>query len=296
MNDKFIKEVEKVLNLHINTGEKIVSTGASGGGCINNGTEVITDKGNSYFVKYNSRSPEDMFTCEMNGLEEMRKSKAIRVPQVFGVGGGIGSIPCFIILEHIKGSRRLPDFYEDFGRKFAQMHRYTSNRYGFYEDNYIGSTPQKNTYENDWVEFYRKHRLGFQIDLARKRGLARGELSKKMDILIDRLDEFIGGIDEPPAVLHGDLWGGNHMVGDDGHVVLIDPATYYGSREADLAMTDMFGSMPTPFYQAYDEAYPLADGYNKRKLIYQLYHYLNHLNLFGGGYLGSCLSIVNHFV
>ncbi len=296
MNKEFFKEIERAIKEYTGKDEVVTSTGGTSGGCINNGTEVLTDMGNSYFVKYNFSSPPDMFLCEKNGLEEMAKSNAIRLPSVYGLGGGDNSVPRFIILEYIKSGRRASDFYEDFGRKYAQMHRYTSDKYGFYEDNYIGSTPQKNTYETNWVEFYRKHRLGFQIELARKKGLATPELNKKMDSLLDKLTQIIGGVDEPPAVLHGDLWGGNHMVGDDGHVVLIDPATYYGSREADLSMTEMFGSMPASFYNAYDNAYPLEKGYNQRKKIYQLYHYLNHLNLFGSGYLGSCLSILRQFV
>lgn len=296
MKEKFKKEIENTLSNAFNKDIKITHFGSAGGGCINNGSVVETDLKQKFFVKYNTSCPDDMFVCEKHGLEEMKKSKAIRVPEVIALGGGKNNVPLFLILEHIENASRRSAFYKDFGAKYAQMHRYTSEKYGFYENNYIGSTPQVNTYEDDWVSFYKKHRLGYQVKLATRNGLANNDFRKDMDKLIDKLDDIIGGVNEPPALLHGDLWGGNYMVGDDGGVVLIDPAVYYGSREADLAMTEMFGGFSPSFYEAYKEAYPLQPGYEKRKKIYKLYHYLNHLNLFGSGYLGSCLSIIRYFV
>jgi protein-ribulosamine 3-kinase len=296
MNSNFKKEIENTLSKKYNKDIKITHIGIANGGCINNGSAIETDLPQKFFVKYNPSCPDDMFRCEKNGLEEMKKSNSIRVPEVIALGGGKKNIPLFLILEHIEGTSRKSAFYKNFGTKFAQMHRYTSDKYGFYENNYIGSTPQINSYEDDWVTFYRKHRLGYQVELASKKGLVNKEFRTDIDKLFDKLNDIIGTVDEPPAILHGDLWGGNYMIGDDGGVVLIDPATYYGSREADLAMTEMFGGFSPSFYDAYNEEYPLQPGYETRKKIYKLYHYLNHLNLFGTGYLGSCLSIMRYFV
>lgn len=296
MNSKFKQKIEEVLTDYTGKEETISHTTPVGGGCINNGMTITTNNRMNFFLKYNQNSPKSMFSCEVNGLKELVKSNAVRVPSVIGIFEGSNTIPAFLILENIQTGTRRNLFYEDFGRKFARMHKYTSNRYGFYEDNYIGSTPQKNSYKDNWVDFYRENRLGYQIKLAQKKGLATKDLLDGMNTLMPKLDDIIGGINEPPAVLHGDLWGGNYMIGESGEVVLIDPAVYYGSREADLAMTSMFGGFPASFYDAYEEEYPLEKGYSERSRIYKLYHYLNHLNLFGTGYLGSCLSIIRHFV
>lgn len=296
MKNDFKLEIEKALNSYFNKTEKIISFNGVGGGCINNGSTIITESDKTFFVKYNYNCPENMFNCEENGLKELKKSNTIKVPNVIVSGGGKDGIPLFLILENIKPSRKIDSFYEDFGKKFARMHKYTSDKYGFYENNYIGSTPQINTYEDDWLTFYKKHRLGYQIELAKKKHIATYELLKGMDKLLNKLDTIISSVKEPPALLHGDLWGGNYMIGNNGEVVLIDPAVYYGDREADLAMTEMFGGFPPSFYNAYNEEYPPKQGYKERSKIYKLYHYLNHLNLFGSGYLDVCLSIIRKFV
>ncbi len=309
LNDEFVKQIERTLSQNIGCYKKVVSFGVSGGGCINNGIQINTENGDSFFVKYNQKPPKNMFQCEKNGLDELRKSEALRIPLVYGVsdrnyGDDVpdhrsnysDNVPSFIILEHIhnsKSSKSSKSFYEDFGRELAKMHKFTSDKYGFYEDNYIGSTPQRNTVENDWVEFFGKHRIENQLRMAKNNGLATRELIAKTEQLLNKLGDIMGNVDEPPALLHGDLWSGNYMVDENGDAVLIDPATYYGSRETDLAMTEMFGVFPSSFYSSYNEEYPIQKGYDDRKLVYKLYHYMNHLNLFGSGYLGSCLSILS---
>ena len=216
---------------------------------------------------------------------------------------GTGTDPAaFLVMEAIGTGEPRPGFSAAFGRGFARLHAANRDapdgrveRYGFAHDNHIGATPQPNPWTGDWVDFFRRHRLGHQLDLAREKGLSDPELDRLSDRLLDRLDELIGEPEEPPCLLHGDLWSGNTMVGEDGEPVIIDPAAYYGRREADLAMTQLFGGFDRRFYAAYEEVWPLAPGSADRLEIYELYHLLNHLNLFGGGYREGCVAIMRRF-
>ncbi len=216
------------------------------------------------------------------------------MPRVIAVGDEKEGPP-FLVLEAIDTGRRGEGFFETFGRRFAELHRKaTGERFGFERDNYIGSTPQPNRWSDDWCEFWRRQRLGFQLDLARRRGLSDRTLDRLGDALLERLDELIGEPAEPPTLLHGDLWGGNgnYMVDEEGAPVLIDPAAYFGRREADLAMTRLFGGFDARFYAAYEEVWPLSPGAETRLDVYKLYHLLNHLNLFGGGYRSSSIDVL----
>jgi fructosamine-3-kinase len=218
---------------------------------------------------------------------------SIRVPLPVGTGGEEdGSIP-FIIMENIETGRAKTDFHKTFGRQFAELHKSSQQgRFGFDHDNYLGSTPQPNGWKESWVEFWREHRLGHQLALARKQGLSDPELERRGDLLLDRLEGLIGEPAEPACLLHGDLWGGNYLADSAGEPVLIDPAAYYGRREADLAMTMLFGGFDRSFYAAYEETWSLAEGSEVRLEIYKLYHLLNHLNLFGGTYYSGCIGIL----
>jgi fructosamine-3-kinase len=187
------------------------------------------------------------------------------------------------VLEHLelrpaddKGMRAL-------GRNLARLHRVTARRHGWDRDNTIGSTPQINTPADDWIAFWRERRLSFQLKLAASKGHA-ARLSASGERLIEKLPAFFEGYTPVPSLLHGDLWSGNAAMDADGKPVIFDPAVYYGDREADLAMTELFGGFPHSFYAAYRTEYPLDAGYETRKQLYNLYHVLNHLNLFGGGY------------
>ncbi len=249
------------------------------GGCINQSC-IVGDGQQRFFVKFNRADLLDMFAAEEEGLREIRASETIRVPEP--IGAATAGRSAYLVLEHVALSEgRVDD--ELFGRQLAQMHRRTQTRHGWHRDNTIGSTPQINTWQNDWLAFWREHRLGYQLSLAAQRG-HHSALQHKGEQLMARLDGFFTGYTPAPALLHGDLWSGNYGALADGRPVIYDPAVYYGDRETDLAMTELFGGFSRAFYDAYHTAYPLDPGYTTRKTLYNLYHVLNHLNLFGGGY------------
>jgi len=248
-----------------------------GGGCINNAA-VLQDGARRYFVKTNDAARMGMFEAEAEGLREIARTRTVRVPQplCWGQAGGVA----YLVLEFLELGGTDSRSFEQLGRQLAQMHRATRNRFGWQIDNTIGSTPQINTLSSDWVDFWRQHRLGYQLDLAGRHGR---NMRNKGERLMAGLGEFFRDYRPAPSLLHGDLWGGNvGSIGDQ--PVIFDPAVYYGDRETDLAMTELFGGFSAQFYQAYQETWPLDPGYKVRKTLYNLYHVLNHFNLFGGGY------------
>ena len=277
-----------------------------GGGCIHRAESVELADGRRFFVKSNPAAPANIFEREAEGLAALAATETIRVPRAIGSHRGEGT--AFLVLEAIEGGARRPDFSETFGRLFCQLHRAHRHRavaegdpagrverFGFDHDNHLGATEQPNTWTEDWCQFWRSHRLGHQLALARRRGLSDPTLERLGDRLLERLDQLIAEPEEPPCLLHGDLWSGNYMADEQGDPVLIDPAVYYGRREADLAMTHLFGGFDTRFYAAYEELWPLEPGSRERLEIYKLYHLLNHLNLFGRGYRDGCVSILRRF-
>jgi len=220
------------------------------------------------FVKQAAPERADGFAAEAEGLEALRPH--IRVPRV--LERGVRSGRAFIALEHL--ALEASGDYAALGRMLAALHRQTGSRFGWQRDNYIGLSPQKNGWCDDWSEFWRERRMRPQLERA---GL-RVDLGK--------LDRLLENHQPAPSLLHGDLWSGNAGFTKEGPVIF-DPAVYYGDRETDVAMTELFGGFPREFYGGYDEAWPLDAGYEKRKHLYNLYHLLNHLNLFGGGYLAQ---------
>ena len=273
---------------------KIKSLSSLSGGCISDAYKITMSDGSNYFLKYNQAISNDMFIKEANGLTELAKANAIRIPEVLSFDED------FILLEYIPTGNKKKNFFEEFGRSFAKMHKHTSESFGFYEDNFIGSNPQKNipneNEKSSWVNFYFKKRILYQLQLAEQLGISTPELRKGISKLENKIHEIIGDTQEKPSLLHGDLWGGNYMVDENGNAVLIDPAVYYGHREADLGMTKLFGGFSSEFYHAYNETFPIEDGYEYRENIYKLYHVLNHLNLFGGGYYSQALSIIKFYI
>ena len=260
-----------------------------GGGSIAQTNLIRLEDGRTCFLKTGSFSP-DVFLKEANGLNEIRKANCIRVPEVFLVDD------TFLLLEYIEEGRKDQNFFLKFGELLADLHSRTTFKFGFKEDNYIGFTPQRNiptkSEAESWLDFYYNKRLLFQYKLAEKNNLVGNELKNGFIVLENRIEEILEGSEEKPCLLHGDLWGGNYLCDLESNPVLVDPAVYYGHREADLAMTKLFGGFTEQFYHAYRRKKPLPQGYDYRENIYLLYHVLNHLNLFGNSYYGQAVRLV----
>ena len=265
---------------------------AVGGGCINRGYR-LQGIGGEYFVKLNRPTSLPMFEAEVEGLREIAATGTVRVPHP--VCTGSDHTQAWIVLEYLALGSAPHSAMARLGEQLAALHRVTSAYCGWTRDNTIGSTPQVNTQTADWIEFWRRHRLGFQLDLAARNGHG-GALQRDGAKLIERLPEFFAGYRPAVSLLHGDLWGGNASATIDGTPVLFDPATYYGDREADLAMTELFGGFPRGFYDAYTAAWPLDPNYRRRRGLYNLYHVLNHLNLFGGGYRTQAEGLIRQLL
>ena len=257
---------------------------AIGGGCINDSYR-LSDKGRAFFIKLNHHSQRHMFEAEAEGLEAILHSQSLRVPAPVCLGIADGQ--AYLVLEYLhlgtRGDAR------QLGRQLAQMHRTTQSRYGWQHDNTLGTTPQPNAPDTDWVAFWQQRRLGFQLQLAAQKGARLGPQAEQ---LLAQVGDFFTDYQPRPSLLHGDLWSGNHAYDDAGQPVIFDPAVYFGDRECDLAMTELFGGFPADFYAAYNAAWPLDPGYGTRKTLYNLYHVLNHFNLFGGGYLAQAQRMV----
>lgn len=262
------------------TGHMFAVTGvrAIGGGCINQ-TYRIDNGTQRYFVKLNDSGSLAMFEAEVAGLLEIRQANAIRVP--VPICHGENNQVAWLVLEYLElgGHGKASDL----GEQLAMLHRSAAKQFGWFRDNTLGQTPQINTQASDWVDFWRVRRLQYQLDLAATNGF-HGKLQQLGEQLLCDLDKLLPKSPQLPSLLHGDLWGGNYAYDQSGNPVLFDPAVYYGDREADIAMTELFGGFSADFYAAYRYNYPLDSGYNTRKVVYNLYHILNHLNLFGSSY------------
>ena len=261
-----------------------------GGGCINT-TYELDDGKRRFFVKTNQSSFLHMFEAEYAGLLEITQTHTIRAPQP--VWCGIEGSQAYLVMEFLSiGGAGRQGSVAALGEKLAAMHKVTNTDYGWIRNNTIGSTPQINHPCSNWVEFWRERRLGYQLELAARNGY-RGRLQQKGELLLSKVAAFFPLQAQLPAsLLHGDLWSGNYAIDEAGEPVIFDPAVYYGDRETDIAMTELFGGFPPSFYAAYRSAYPLDEGYVVRKTLYNLYHVLNHLNLFGGGYGGQAERMI----
>lgn len=252
----------------------------------------VSDGAQDWFVKTNERTGLDMFEAEAEGLGALAAADAIRVPRVLCTG--LAENTSYIVMQYLKlgpagsGGQRLA------GRQLAALHARQADLFGWERDNTIGSTPQINTRNADWIGFWREHRLGYQLQLAAARGHG-GRLQAAGHKLLERFPALIDHAPRP-ALLHGDLWSGNLGFDAAGRPVIFDPAVYYGDPEADLAMTELFGGFSGDFYAAYAEAAPVDPGYRVRKTLYNLYHVLNHLNLFGSGYAGQAQDMIDRLL
>ena len=291
------------LVLHeLGVGPPIGLAGISGG-CIADAAIATFGDGSKVFIKSAGKlahAAPEMFQREAEGLRALAAAEALRIPKVLAVSEEA------LVLELIREAPKKPGFAESFGQGFAKLHGHRARTCGFPQDNFIGSTRQLNApldsswdeavtnNGSTWPEFFVERRLRFQVRLAASRGYGH-EFERLLDGAELRFVELLSSAIEVPCILHGDLWSGNYIVDDRGEACLIDPAVYYGHREADLAMTRLFGGFEPSFYDAYAEAFPLAPGHEDRLPIYQLYHVLNHLNLFGSGYFGQAKRILQHY-
>ncbi len=265
----------------------IQSVNPVGGGCINDGAVIETEQGRSFFVKTNRNAPPDMFPREAEGLQKLAVDDGPTVPRVYHAEER------FILLENLCPAPKKEGYWIRFGKELACLHQHTNDRFGFPHNNYIGSTPQINAWEDDGFVFFAQHRLLYQARLGRETGkLSRADV-QAVERLAHRLESLVPG--QHPSLIHGDLWSGNAISDQDGSPAIIDPAAYYGWAEAELAMTSLFGGFPPAFYEGYEEHASLEAGYRDRFPVYNLYHLLNHVNLFGGGYLSQVRTVLKKY-
>jgi fructosamine-3-kinase len=270
------------------------------GGCINQNYTLQTNLGN-YFVKLNQASLLEMFVAEAKGLRQMQVTNTIKVPQP--ICYGTANDRAYLVLEWLDLSKNMHQDWSLMGAKLALMHGFPvanlqldqhlnqqlDSGFGWVMNNTIGSTPQINPWTTNWAKFFAEERIGYQMQLAQRRGGQFPETSKVVEAVYQSLINH----QPQPSLVHGDLWGGNAGITKDGEPVIFDPATYVGDREVDLAMTKLFGGFPKEFYQGYHQTFPLPLGYAQRENIYNLYHILNHFNLFGGGYAHQAKEMIN---
>jgi fructosamine-3-kinase len=268
-------------------GGKIAGARPVGGGDINRADAVTLADGRRLFVKTNAREPAGMFEAEAHGLAWLAEARALRVPEVIAHGPG------FLALELVVAAPPARDFDEQLGRGLAALHRFGAPRFGLDRDNFIGRLPQDNSPAPTprWADFYRARRLEPQLRRAADEGLASPRMRRGFERLFVELPALVGP-EEPPARLHGDLWGGNLLCDDAGAPCLCDPAVYGGHREIDLAMMRLFGGFGARTFAAYAEAHPLAAGHGERVELYQLYPLMVHVNLFGGSYVSQVESLL----
>jgi fructosamine-3-kinase len=260
-----------------------------GGGSISQ-AYFVSNRRQSYFVKLNRAERLPMFEAEAQGLQKLWETQTIRVPQP--ICWGMGDNSAYLVLEWLELGNPNEIAWKSMGRNLATLHQVTSpNGFGWDINNTIGSTPQINTWSENWAEFFAQHRLGYQFQLARQRGAYFPRQSQLMAIIPKLLSHAL-----KPALVHGDLWSGNAAFMKSGEPLTFDPATYFGDREVDLAMTELFGGFPAEFYRSYNQAYPLDVGYKQRKTLYNLYHILNHYNLFGGNYEAQANRMIEQIV
>ncbi len=291
MKNRILDSIVRQLSDHFGRKVEMQRFDLLGGGSINRAGRLESSEG-IFFVKWLREShAASMYAAEIRGLELLAKLSPLSLPEP--VMAGREDDLAFLVLNYIPHGEKGPGFYEDFAKELAEQHRVCSAKYGLDHDNYIGSLPQSNRGHDDWNSFYIEERITPMLRMAVDKGLIGRELMHKFDSLFLHVDSIFPK--EPPSLLHGDLWGGNHMAGADGRPWIFDPAVYYGHREMELAFTSVFFAFPSEFYDAYEAAWPLQPGFRKRISYYQLWPLMVHLNLFGNSYLSPVKHILSVF-
>ena len=275
--------IESCLSENLNQAVVVNSYQAVSGGCINNALKLKTTFG-EYFLKWNLDSNQKMFEAEHKSLQILKKTHAFYIPELICFDDD------FLITEFVISTNKSKNFWKNFGRNLAKLHKKSNTKFGLSFDNYIGSLPQQNTFENNWITFFIQHRLKTQLKIG---GLSSKVFADFEELFVKLPDLFPN---EKPSLLHGDLWNGNFLIKTNDTPVLIDPAIYYGNREMDIAMSKLFGGFSSDFYDSYNEVFPLETEWEERVKLCNLYPLLVHVNLFGGGYLNQVKNILSYYV
>jgi protein-ribulosamine 3-kinase len=285
--------IEAAISTTTDQQAEFVESKIAQGGCINDSRIVTLKDGRQFFIKSHSQAStfHGFFETEFEALKLLAEPSVIHVPKPITYADD------FIVMELFKEGRPANNWQEQMGRSLAQLHLATKKeQFGFYKDNYLGTTKQVNQWTDNWLEFWHDHRLGYQLQLFAAKTNKDDPLLKVGETLINKLDLIIGNINEPAVLLHGDLWSGNAAANEQGDPVIFDPASYYGHREAEIGMMRMFGGFDSNCEAAYSEIWSLEEGSEQRIHLYRLYHELNHLNLFGQSYYQTCLSTINTLI
>lgn len=276
-------------------GTTISEVRACSGGDINEAAQIVTVSNERLFVKWHQQSPPNMFTAEAKGLKLLRNAQTtLRIPEVIAAQEATDDCPAYLVLEWLERGSPQAHTDEVLGHGLAALHQSHADQHGLDHHNFIGPLHQPNTPHSTWPTFFAEERVRPQIEVARRVGQLSGHRERLLNTLLDKIPQIVP--DAPPSLLHGDLWRGNVMILSRGEPAVIDPAVYYGNREMDIAFTQMFGGFSARFYDAYNSSYPLDKDYPQRRALYQLYHTMVHMNLFGGGYAHSVDSILRQYV
>ncbi len=279
-----------VFRYHFGSEIKVKKVSSVPGGCINQTSKVTTNQG-EFFIKVNSAQQSDLFHKEQKGLALLKKKSTLGIPVVLGSGSEDGK--SYLILEWIEKGIANQTFWNRFGESLGLQHKTSSSRFGLDHDNHIGRLPQSNTFHEKWGEFFIEERLEPQLKIASDSGLVGNSTLSQFDMLFTTLGQLIP--EEPPSLLHGDLWSGNFLCGLESKPYIFDPAVYFGHRETELAFTTMFGGFDQQFYTSYSNEFPLEPGFDDRIEIHNLYPLLVHVNLFGPSYLTGIEHTLKRF-
>ncbi|MTI30390.1 fructosamine kinase family protein [Xanthovirga aplysinae] len=281
---------EEVLRQKLQPTVKLLGFSPVGGGCISQAMKLETSHGN-FFIKWQDESNLALFEAEVDGLKRLEDSGAVCVPRVLGIGQI--DQQAFILMAYLVPGRAVRSYWEDLGTSLAKLHRNSGVTFGLIKDNFIGSLPQLNQPSENWLTFFINQRLEVQLKLALENSLIDLAFLKKFRSIYPLFNGIFPN--ESPSLLHGDLWSGNVIIGPEGKACLIDPAVYYGNREAEIAFTKLFGGFELGFYQSYHQSFPLQPDFKTREGIYNLYPLLVHVNLFGTSYLPGIKQIIHRF-
>ena len=284
--------IEK-LATHYDSLVRLIDSRSVGGGCINNSVRISTSVGD-FFLKWNASAPTDMFMKEAIGLNEMSLAgSSLIIPKVIW-SKEADYFPGLLLMEYLQPSCNSSAFDERLGRGIAQLHRKTASAFGFHHSNYCGTTLQDNTWTESWPKFFAQRRIWSLVQqIKTTRGMSSEEL-RNYEKLVNRIPLILSHSTQP-SLIHGDLWSGNYMYTANGPA-LIDPACYYADREMELGMMKLFGGFSSTVWGAYQEEFPLPQGWKERNRLYQLYHVLNHYLLFGVSYGQQALEIAKEYV